>query len=489
MLRVGWAVALIAGVALGLAQVPWSLLPLGLAGLALALWRMARATTPWRAAGLGWCFGFGHFLISLHWIYHPFQVDAARDGWMAPFAVVLMPAGLALFWALAGGFGWWAARPRARVLGLALALALAEGLRAAVLTGFPWAMPGHIWLGWPGEQLAALIGAQGLTLITLALVALALHGRRGAAVSVAGLAAMLIFGQWQGNRPVQPDRDFVVRLVQPNAEQHLKWQAGHWRRFYQRQLDLTATPRPRAPDLVLWPETAVPFLLEDADFAFREILDAAQGAPVVLGIQRLDGARAYNSLAQIEGSAGAARVVAVYDKHHLVPFGEYIPLGDALFEWADIGAFAASQGMGYSPGPGPALLDLGPMGQAAALICYEAVFPYMLRRQPQRPDWVLQATNDAWFGQSAGPFQHLSLARLRAIEFGLPVLRVANTGVSAAIDARGRITAQLGLGQIGALDVTLPAALAPTVYARLGDAPVWLLWLFGLLFLRWRRAH
>lgn len=462
------------------------MLPLGLAGLALALWVMARSGSARRAAVLGWLVGFGHFLPALHWIYHPFQVDPARDGWMAPFAVILMPAGLALFWGLAGAVGWWVA-PRARVWGLALALALAEALRAHILTGFPWVLPGHIWLGWPGEQVAALVGAHGLTVITLGLVALAFAGWRGAVAAGFGVALISGFGMWHASQPLPPDRAQTVRLVQPNAAQHLKWQAGYWREFYNRQLDLTA--QDGSPDLVIWPETAVPFLL-DEQAGLDQMIAASGGVPLVIGIQRLDGARGFNSLAHlVAGADGSAQVAAVYDKHHLVPFGEYIPLGETLFDWLNIGAFAPSQGAGYSPGPGPALLDLGAMGQAAALICYEAVFPYMLRDLPARPDWVLQATNDAWFGQSAGPFQHLSLARLRAIEFGLPVLRVANTGVSAVIDARGRVVSSLGMGEIGVIDAPLPGALPPTVYARVGDWPVWLVLLLGALGFRFLPRH
>lgn len=481
------ALALSAGAALATAQVPFSLLPLGLGGLMLAFWLMARAASWRRAALVGWLAGFGHFVLALHWIYHPFQVDAARDGWMAPFAVILMPAGLALFWAVAGGLGWWLSR-RYRVLGLALALSLAETLRAFVLTGFPWVLPGHIWLGWPGEQVAALVGAHGLTLITTGIAALLLLGRIGIGMATGLGIAVMGFGIWQAGRALPPDLAQVVRLVQPNAEQHLKWSPTHWRAFYDRQLELTA--REGNPDLVVWPETAVPFVLESASPGLDQMIEASRGVPLLVGIQRLEGRRGYNSLALLTlGPNGqGAQVGAVYDKHHLVPFGEYIPFGDDLFDWMNISAFAASQGMGYTPGPGPALVDLGPLGKAAALICYEAVFPYMLRDLPERPDWVVQVTNDAWFGAAVGPWQHLSLARLRAIEFGLPVLRVANTGVSAIIDARGQIRAELGLGEVGILDAALPASLPPTLYARLGDLPVWLAYLALLAgLLPWRR--
>jgi apolipoprotein N-acyltransferase len=194
---------------------------------------------------------------------------------------------------------------------------------------------------------------------------------------------------------------------------------------------------------------------------------------VALGIQRSDGLRGWNSLAVF---APDGTVTAVYDKHHLVPFGEYIPLGDLASEWFGITAFAARDGNAYSAGPGPRLVDLGPgLGRVLPLICYEAVFPQDLRGVPGRPDWLLQVTNDAWFGRLTGPYQHLAQARLRSIEQGLPMVRVANTGVSAVIDARGRLRAAIPLGRAGFVDARLPGTLTAPPYARWGEVPVLLL--------------
>jgi apolipoprotein N-acyltransferase len=206
------------------------------------------------------------------------------------------------------------------------------------------------------------------------------------------------------------------------------------------------------------------------------IAEAAGGVPVALGVQRSEGLRYFNSLAVI-GPDAVPR--AVYDKFHLVPFGEYIPFGDLAARFG-LSAFAAQAGNGYTAGPGAALLDLGDLGRVQPLICYEAVFPQDLRAVPARPDWLLQATNDAWFGQLSGPWQHLAQARMRAIEMGLPLARAANTGISAMIDARGRVVAALGLDRAGVVDADLPAALPVTPYARLGDLPV-LLVLIGAM--------
>jgi apolipoprotein N-acyltransferase len=466
--RPGWRLAAAAacGVAAAFGQAPWSLWPVAFLGYAGGIALVAGAARP---ALVAWVMGAAHFAVALHWIVEPFLVDAPRHAWMAPFALALMAGGLALFW---GAAGWVAGRLVPRALAFALALAGAEAARGVVLTGFPWALPGHIWIGHAPMQLAALGGANLLTLATLFLAALApAIGLRGAALSAAGLAAAWVAGAWLGAAPLPPGGGAVVRVVQPNAVQHLKWDPVWADLFLERQLAATrAEPR---PDLIVWPETAVEFLLNRPGDGLDRIAAAAAGVPVAFGVQRTEGWRAYNSLA-LMGTNG--RVVAVYDKHQRVPFGEYVPGGDLLFRLFGIGAFAAQEGQGYSAGPGPRLLPIPGVGLAQPLICYEAVFPRLIRRAGAgRPDLILHVTNDAWFGEVSGPYQHLALARLRAVEFGLPVVRSANTGVSAVIDAQGRIVASLPLGTHGHADAPLPAALPPTPYARLGDWPFLLL--------------
>jgi len=312
--------------------------------------------------------------------------------------------------------------------------------------------------------------------------------QRGGAVltSVALMGTLWVWGSTQTDLPTPADH--VVRLAQPNAPQAEKWQGDNPQRFFNRLLDQTAAPANPAPALIVWPETAVPFFLEYAGDGLAIMAQAAHehGPDTLLGfgVQRYDDGRYYNSLAILDITA---RVTQVYDKHHLVPFGEYVPLSEFLLG-SGLAGFAAQVLQGYSPGPGPALLDFGPLGHALPLICYESIFPRHLRGT-ERPDWVLQITNDAWFGEMTGPFQHLAQARLRAVEQGLPVLRSANTGVSAVIDARGGLVAELGLGETGFLDAPLPAALPPTIYARFGDVPLWgaLLAMLGTMAaLRWR---
>ncbi|MDZ7906923.1 MAG: apolipoprotein N-acyltransferase [Gemmobacter sp.] len=439
-------------------------------------WLVANAPGGRIALWRGWLAGVGYFAGALNWIVQPFLVEPERYGWMAPFALVLMAAGLALFWAVAAAGTGLGGRSRAgRALGFALALTGAEALRGFLFTGFPWALPGHIWIDTPVAQFAALTGANGLTLLTLLLAALpAAFGLRGCGAALAGSAAVMAFGLWRLDQPIPEPTGRMLRLVQPNADQSLKWSPEHAERLFRLQLDLTAAD-PR-PDLVIWPETALPYLLQEGRGAAVAVAQAGNGVPVALGAQRLLGDAAYNSLAVI-GAGG--QVDALYDKHHLVPFGEYMPLGEWLWQLFGIRAFAAQQGHGYAAGPGAAVLDLGVLGKALPLICYEAVFSRDLRAAPERADWILQITNDAWFGTLTGPFQHAAQARLRAVEMGLPLVRVGNTGVTQITDAVGRVQAELPFGTAGKLDAMLPGALPPTPFARWGEGPFLLT--FGFL--------
>ena len=451
---------------------------LTLAALAGVFAMLPLSASPRGIGGRMWLAGTGYFGAALFWIIEPFFIEPEIHGWMAPFALVLMAGGMALFWGLAGFVSAWLVQGRSRLVVLAALLVALELLRGWVFTGFPWAMLGHALIGTPLMQLAAMTGAGGLSLLLVLGALLPVLGRNwplratGAGVSIFLFAALWGWGSTQTDLPAP--RDTIVRLAQPNAPQSEKWREENRFLFFNRLLDQTASPAEAAPDLILWPETSVPFLLEYAGEGLEMIADAAalQGPDTLIGfgVQRFEDGRYFNSLAVMTTDA---EITHIYDKHHLVPFGEYIPFSEWLMG-TPIGGLAGRALQGYSPGPGPALLDLGPMGLALPLICYESIFPRHLRSET-RPDWVLQVTNDAWFGELTGPFQHLAQARLRAVEQGLPVLRVANTGVSAFIDARGGIVAELGLGETGYLDGFIPGAVPPTIYARFGDWPMGLL--------------
>lgn len=496
--------AALAGAVAALGHAPfdfWMLTPLALAAVFVIV---AQARDARGAAIRVWFAGIGYFGLSLSWIVEPFLVTPERDGWMAPFALVLMAGGMALFWAGAVWAICAIGRRFPRILrlfpdkdaefaqdnlpprvffALALAVMLAEIARATVLTGFPWAHPGQVLVSSDYLALAPILGGRGLSLLILlwaaALAAFwRVHPRRVAALAILPVGLALILPAPKG--PVAPEGAPLIRIVQPNAPQDQKWRPEMRALFFDRMRDLMGAvvmsegiARPDlSPDLILTPETALTALLDEAGPALADLAQAAQ-APVLLGAQRLEGWRAYNSLALISPQGA---VLDIYDKHRLVPFGEYMPLQ----EWAEsMGLFglANAMGIGFSRGQvGPDLFDLGALGRALPLICYEAIFAADLRAVA-RPDWIFHATNDGWFGEFSGPYQHLALMRLRAAEMGLPAMRAANTGVSAVIDARGQVVAQLGLGEAGRLDARLPAALPATLYARHGDLVFWLLFL------------
>lgn len=469
--------------AVGQAPLGWE--KLSLVGFALLIWLVAGAPRARVAFLRGWLAGIGYFGATLFWIVEPFLVDVARTGWMAPFALLFTATGFALFWGAGSAVGLRIARtPARRAVSVALALSLAEVLRGHILTGFPWALPAYIWIDRPLGQWLAWVGPYGLTTLTLLAVAglgTAPLAGRGKIFVVLTVALPILALELSGLTRLralpleQPDRP-IVRLIQPNAPQHQKWDPAMIPVFFERAEAATAAPAETPPALVVWPETALPTFLDLAENARTRIRAAAGDAEVVVGTLRRDATGIFNSLAVI-GPDGAAS--QIYDKHHLVPFGEFIPL-EALARHIGLGALAA-QGGALSAGPGPKLIDLGPLGTALPLICYEAIFPANARTG-QRPDLLLQITNDAWFGEYAGPFQHLAQARARAIEQGLPLIRAANTGVSAVVAPSGDVVASLGLGQQGHLDARLPAPLAPTLYSRFNDWPTIILILLGLLF-------
>jgi apolipoprotein N-acyltransferase len=488
--RFRMAAAAVAGAVAALGLTPFGLWPATLLAFVVLFLLLAGAQSAGRAAWTGWAAGTGYFAVALHWIVEPFLVDVARHGWMAPFAVVFLAGGLALFWAaafaLARGLG---RTPFSLALAWAGTMTLAAVIRGTVLTGFPWALPGYVWVDTPALPLASYVGPYGLTLLTVALPALAgcalLRRSWPAAVPAValavGVAALLVIRPGAAATEAEPGP--VIRLVQPNAAQRDKWDPEKVNEFFHRQLAYTADPAAPRPDLVVWPETAIPWDLTSNAIARTMIADAAAGVPTVVGFQRQEGARVFNSLAVLDETG---EISALYDKHHLVPFGEYVPFGDVAASFG-LSGFATRDGNGFSSGPGPRVLDLGRLGRALPLICYEAIFPQDVRNAPERPEWLLQITNDAWFGRIAGPQQHLAQARVRAAEQGLPLVRVANTGISAVIDADGQVTASLPLDTAGFVDAALPPARPATLYARTGDVPVVALALLSLGFAAARR--
>ncbi len=497
----GWRRALLAillGAGTSLAFAPFFLLPLLVVGFAGLVWLLDGARRASAAFLIGWCFGFGHFIVGLYWIGHAFLVDADRFAWLLPFAISLLPTGLALFVGVvalvvhAVGGGRWR-----RIAALALAWTLAEWFRAHLFTGFPWNLVGYAWAFSDAMlQPAALLGVYGLSLLTVAAAAapaaLANGWRSGLPVCLGLFAVLAAAGGYGLLRLSDPPPDDVadirLRVVQPNVAQRDKWRPelrdGHLARL----LELSTTAAVEPPTHVIWPETATPFLLA-ADARRRHVIGQMLMPDRVLisGAPRRDtgaggGRDVWNSL-HVVGPGGT--VLATYDKHHLVPFGEYLPFRPLL---SAIGLSKLTAGSrDFSSGPGPAVVEIAGLPAFQPLICYEVIFPHQIA-PGRRPAWLLNVTNDAWFGDGSGPHQHFVMARVRAIEQGMPLIRAANTGISGVIDAYGRSLARLDLGRSGVIDAALPGALpSPPLYARIGDRLLMPVLTAILLYLFWRR--
>ncbi|MEM9726646.1 MAG: apolipoprotein N-acyltransferase, partial [Pseudomonadota bacterium] len=463
--------------------------------------------TAMAAARIGWLFGVGYFLPGLLWIGEAFLVEAERFAWMRPFAVTLLPMGLALFW---GAAFWGAARlsggPAGRALALAGLFAVAEYARSTLFTGFPWGLLAYAWVNTPLAQGAAWLGPFGLSFATIfaalapyfALLAAKGAGPRVVALAGALAGVLFVFGLWSaGASRLDTARleltDVMVRLVQPNVPQREKWEPRFVERNLETLLSLSGGAGDGAPiRLVVWPEAATPYPIATDD-ALRQAVMARmpRGARLAYGALRLErtadgGRRVYNSLFLV-GAGPEARIEGLYDKHHLVPFGEYVPFESVL---EPLGLLSLAGGRaGFSAGPGPRTLSAEGLPTFQPLICYEAIFPSERPPLEERPEWLLQSTNDAWFGESSGPWQHLAQAQFRAIEQGLPLYRSANTGVSAGLDPYGRVMAELALGRRGIVDVPLVKPLPPTPYLRHGEAPWMTLALLAVLGAVALRSH
>ena len=479
MRRLGVAASL--GAAGALAFEPFRLFPLLLlayGALVLLLDGAAADNHRFRDAALiGWSFGFGFFLVGHYWIGYAFLVDAAAHAWQMPFAMVLLPIGLGLFYAAAAALCMLAWRPGAQCVFLcALMFFAAEWLRGHILTGFPWNLPAY---GWGAStallQSVAILGAYGLSLLTLlfgASLAPLVTGSARAKFLPAAMT-MVFLGLWgYGEARLYAASDAVVpgirlRIVQPSTAQNEKYVAENLVRNWRRLMELSTTPAPRQPTHIIWPEAAPPFVLDRVPEALGEIANlTGDSRSLLTGQVRVaedsGGRRFYNSFA-IFGPHG--KLLGTYDKFHLVPFGEYLPLQGIL---RSLGFSEIAADTGFSAGSGPKTLSVPGTPPFGPLICYEVIFPNEVTGEP-RPAWLVNLTDDSWFGPNTGPMQHFLIARVRAIEEGLPIARAANSGISAVIDAYGRVRARLDLGLRGIVDADLPVALGPTPFSRYGS--------------------
>jgi apolipoprotein N-acyltransferase len=496
----GWqraGVAFGAGAASALAMAPFHAWPILFATLPVLVWLIdgaaaGRLGRTFSAAVAGWWFGFGYFLAGLYWVGIAFLVDAKTFGWLMPFAVIGLPAGLALFMALGAAIAsllW--TRGAARILALAAAFTMTEWLRGHVLTGFPWNTLGYALAApLPLAQGASVIGLWGLTFLAVAIFASPVTltddpadtKRPWLAPILAGLmlAALGIYGSVRLSTTSTAFVDGVrLRIMQPNLPQDVKFNYAAKQQVMDRYLSLSAQAAGtdgRALAHVthlIWPESAFPFLLAREPDALAQIADLLPpGTVLITGAARAAAQsaggplQAHNSVYAIDHDGS---VLAIYDKVHLVPFGEYLPF-QRLLESFGLMQLTKVPG-GFTPGDRRRLFRVAGAPPATPLICYEIIFPGEIVPPGDRPGWMLNVTNDGWFGRSTGPYQHFQHARLRAIEEGLPLVRAANTGISAIVDPLGRIVGSLPLGTAGVLDAGLPERLAATPFLRLGSWP------------------
>jgi apolipoprotein N-acyltransferase len=498
----GWkraAIALVAGAVSALAMAPFNAWPVLFATFPVMVWLIdgagaGRLRGIPAAAIAGWWFGLGYFVPGLYWIGYAFLVDAPTFAWMMPFAVLGLPAYLALF----TGVGFALARTiwtkdASRVIALAIGLTAGEWLRGHVLTGFPWNAFGYA-LTEPLAlaQTASLVGLWGMTFLSVAIFAspaALIDGRsRGRkpwlapVMALSLLVAMGVFGAIRlARHPTAMVAQVKLRIMQPNLQQDVKFNYAAKAEVMQKYLTLSdraSGPQStgvRDASILIWPESAFPFFLSREPDALRQIADLLPPGTVLItgairpGEPGPDGhiERAYNSTYVVDHDGS---ILGIYDKVHLVPFGEYLPFQNLLER---IGLMQLTKLIGgFLSGDRRRAMDVPRAPKMLPLICYEVIFPEGIVPAGERPGWLVNLTNDGWFGISSGPYQHFQQSRVQAIAQGLPLVRAANTGISAVIDPVGRVVRSLPLGAENVLDSGLPRAIEPTLYARIGDIPL-----------------
>ena len=496
----GWRrglIAFVAGALSVLAMAPFSFWPILFLTFPVLVWLIDGAGEGrWggvtAAAWTGWCFGFGYFVAGLYWIGYAFLVDAPTFGWLLPFPVIGLPALLGIYTAVGVALArvlW--TRGVLRILALGVALTAAEWLRGHLFTGFPWNAFGYA-LAAPLAlaQSASLLGLWGLTFIAIVVFAspATLADDRSETNQrwlplLLGVAVLVGLGGWGALRlsrtPTQLVDKVHLRIMQPNLQQDVKFNYAARQEVMRRYLELSdRAAGPNAPGIkgvthLIWPESAFPFFLAREPDALAQIAQLlSQGTVLITGAVRVaepinpTNPTAYNSIYVIDQSGSIA---AIYDKVHLVPFGEYLPL-EPILQRLGFQELTKQHG-GFQAGDRRRLIAIPGAPIALPLICYEIIFPGDVMPPGQRPGWIVNVTNDGWFGISTGPYQHFQQARIRAIEEGLPLVRSANTGISAVVDPLGRVINSLPLGQEGVLDSPLPRPIRAPLYARVGDAP------------------
>jgi len=514
----GWRrrlIAFAAGAVSALALAPFNAWPVLFLTFPTLVWlidgagagRWGGVTT---AAATGWWFGFGYFLAGLYWIGYAFLVDAPTFGWLLPIAVLGLPAVLAVYTALGVALArmlW--TRGAQRILALGVALTVSEWLRGHLFTGFPWNAFGYaLTAPLALAQSASIFGIWGLTFIAVVVFSspAALTDDRTEtrrpwlplALGIIVLAGLGGFGTWRlSHTPMRLVDGVHLRIMQPNLQQDVRFNYSAKQEVMKRYVALSSrASNPQSQGMgdttqLIWPESSFPFFLTREADALAQITHLLpQGAVLVTGAIRLADptnpaqSGVYNSIYVIDHTGSIA---AVYDKVHLVPFGEYLPF-EPILERLGLEELTQQRG-GFLAGDRHRLIAVPGAPAALPLICYEVIFPGEVMPPGNRPGWIVNVTNDGWFGISTGPYQHFEQARVSSIELGLPLVRAANTGISAVVDPLGRIVNSLPLGAEGVLDAPLPRAIGAPLYVQVGDTPAVLMILMALIAIVRRRMR
>ena len=474
----GWrraAVAFGCGGLATLAVPPVDIFPAFIVALTFFVWQLEACAGDRRASFfLGWFFGFGYFAFGLYWIGNALLVFGERHAWMLPFSVLGLPAFLALFMGLAAVVAGHARGRIGTILAVSGTFAATDWLRGHILTGLPWNLFGHVWSGAdPLLQSVSIYGVYGVGFVALLSAALpaGLAGGVGKVRVASGIAAFTligvhwVYGELRLAVDAQPESGIGIRLVQANIPQREKWAFQYRERNISAHYRLSRENRPEWVKHIIWPEMAATFYLAE-DMRARQVLSGAvpKGGLLLTGApRRAKGVHGrFNSILALNETG---EIVGYYDKAHLVPFGEYVPLAS----WLPVDKITEGT-VGYRAGKGVKTLRLPGLPAVSLLVCYEVIFPGAVIDRDDPPKVIINLTNDAWYGVSAGPHQHFANSRVRAVEEGLPLLRAAYTGISGAFDARGKVLGIIPLNTEGYLDLRLSSPLPePPIYARFGD--------------------
>lgn len=463
--------AFLGGVCGTLTLPPFYFFPLLVPAYGGLYYLLVRTSRIYEAAKIGFFWGWGFFITGLYWFAIALMTDPDRFAWLIPFAVFALTAVIALYTSLFAALFFYIRRTLCNTnnaspvgaLLFALLWTLVEYARGHLFTGFPWNLGGYVFaISDVSIQLASLVGIYGLTFMAVLLGVVCVTQKRLAIACFILLAAGLGWGAWRANTA---PHEFVagvnLRLVQGNIQQHHKWKSAHQMEGLQTYLALSQSSASEGITHIIWPETAIPYVLADHSTLARRLGNSLlPGQYLLAGALRASGEDVTNTIAVISSQG---EILGSYDKHKLVPFGEFLPLRwlipDALETPVGMRDMASGKGLRTLAWPG--------LPAVSPLICYEVIFPEYAVGEDTHPEWLLSVTNDAWFGNSTAPYQHLAMARMRAVERGLPIIRVANTGITAIYDAYGREVVRIPLNQKGFIDSRLPKmSYNGTVYTR-----------------------